>query len=102
MSADSTSIVDGVILVATLIGWSYVLNWLTYAVPAIERLIAPPPLPVVRNGRRLWRNRRAELIIDDELMRQCRLEGVEDLGAVKAAYIESDGTLNIIKDKEGA
>lgn len=34
-------------------------------------------------------------------MRQLRLEGVEDLGAVKAAYVEGDGTLSVTTYKEG-
>jgi uncharacterized membrane protein YcaP (DUF421 family) len=74
-------------------------------VPAIERLISSPPLPVVRDGRLLQRNLRAEFITEDELMRQLRLEsvldGVEDLGEVKATYIEGDGTLSVTKHKEG-
>jgi len=31
------TLTEGIVLVATLIGWSYVVNWLTYTVPAIER-----------------------------------------------------------------
>ena len=91
------SLGDGIVLVATLIGWSYALNWLTYAVPAVERLISPPARPLVRDGRLLRRNLRAALITERELMRQLRLEGVAELGLVKLATLESDGTLSVVK-----
>jgi uncharacterized membrane protein YcaP (DUF421 family) len=77
-------------------GWSYLLNWLTYHVPAIDRLVAPPALPVVRDGRLLRRNMRAELLTEDELWRLLRHEGVEDLDQVKLATLEADGSISII------
>ena len=94
---DHDTVADGVVLVATLVGWSYVLNWLTYAVPAIDRLVSPRALPVVRHGRLLRRNLRAEFLTEEELVRQLRLEGVEDLAEVKAAYVEGDGSLSVTK-----
>jgi uncharacterized membrane protein YcaP (DUF421 family) len=99
---DYDTLSDGIILVATLIGWSYLLNWLTYTVPAIDRLVSPRPLPVVRNGRLLRRNMRAEFLTDDELLRQLRLEGVEGLGAVEAAYFEGDGSLSVTRYNKDA
>ena len=101
MGDDDSTLGDGLILVATLIGWSYVLNWLAHAVPAIDRLAEARPLPVVRNGRPLRRNMRAELLTEGELMRRLRLEGIEDLGEVKAAYVEGDSTLSVTEYKEG-
>lgn len=97
---DYDTLGDGIILVVTLIGWSYILNWLTYAVPAIERLVSAPPLPGVRDGRLVRRNMQAEFLTEDELMRQLRIEGVEHLSEVKAAYVEADGSLSVTKRKE--
>lgn len=93
------TITDGVVIVATLLAWSYVLNWLTYNVPAIEKLVSPPALPVVRDGRLLRRNMRAEYLTEDELLGQMRLEGIEDLSQVKAAYVESEGTISFVKNE---
>ena len=98
MSTDPTSIVDGIILVATLIGWSYLLNWLTYTVPAIDRLLSARALLVVRDGQLLRRNMRAEFLTEEELIRQLRLAGVEDLSEVKAVYVEGDGELSVVKN----
>ena len=99
---DVHSIADAVVLVATLVGWSYVLNWLTYAVPGVERLVSPPAVPVVRDGRLLRRNMRAEFLTEEELLRQLHLEGIEDVGEVKEARIEADGSLSVIKRETGS
>ena len=98
---DYDSVTDGIVLVATLFGWSYFLNWLTYTVPATEWLVSRRALPVVRDGRLLRRNMRAEFLTEEELVRQLREDGVEDLGEVKAAYVEADGSLSVTKHEEG-
>jgi uncharacterized membrane protein YcaP (DUF421 family) len=42
MDEDDT-LADGAVLVATQIGRSYIINWLTYAVPTTDRLASPHP-----------------------------------------------------------
>ena len=98
---DYDTVTDGIVLVATLLGWSYVLNWLTYTVPAIDRLVSPRALPVVRDGQLLRRNMRAEFLTEEELVRQLREDGVEDLSEVKVAYVEGDGSLSVTKHVQG-
>ncbi len=97
MSSDYTAITDGIILVLTIIFWNYLLNWLSYKFPPLERFLSSPPLPLVKDGRLLYRNLRRELITNDELMSQLRKQGVEDLAKVKAAYMESDGSISVIE-----
>lgn len=92
----SESVTDSGVLIATLIGWSYALNWATYRVPALERLLTPPPLLVIEQGRLLRRNMRAELITEDELTRQLREQGVDDLSEIKSAHVEADGSLSVV------
>ncbi len=91
-----TSVTDGMILVAILMGWDYLLNFLSYHVPFIEYLTSSPPLQVVRNGRLLQRNMRRELLTKEELMTNFHQQGVEDLDEVKSAYIEGNGKITII------
>lgn len=50
----------------------------------------------MKNGRLIYQNLRRELITEDEFMSQLRQQGVESLAAVKAAYIEPDGSISII------
>lgn len=96
---DYNSVPDGLIVVATLMFWDYFLNFLSYHVPAIERLLQPPPLAVVRNGRLVRRNMRKELMTEDEMMEQLRREGIDKIGDVKIAYVESDGEITVIRRK---
>lgn len=96
MASDYTSITEGVILVATVIFWSYCLNWLGYHFPAFQHFLNPPPLPLVKNGQMLYRHMRRELITEDELMSELRQQGVESLADVKQAYMEADGSISVI------
>ena len=43
MAADYQSIPDGILLVFTIIFWSYALDWLGYHFPRLQRLLVPPP-----------------------------------------------------------
>jgi uncharacterized membrane protein YcaP (DUF421 family) len=96
MAGDYQSIPDGLLLVGTLMGWSYALEWLGYHFPAIQRLLEPPPLPLIRNGKLLRRNLRQELITEEELRSQLRQQGVEDFSQVKLSYIEPDGGISVV------
>lgn len=96
MAGEYRSVPDGILLVATIIFWSYALDWLGYYFPSVGRLVHPPPLPLVKDGRLLHRNMRKELITRDELMTQLREQGVEDLSCVKTAHMEGDGRISIV------
>ncbi|MBD0262370.1 MAG: DUF421 domain-containing protein [Tolypothrix sp. Co-bin9] len=96
MASTYTSITEGAILVATVIFWSYLLNWLGYKVPQFQRFLNPPPLLLVKNGRMILRHLERELITEEELMSQLRQQGVEFLADVKKAYLEADGSISII------
>jgi uncharacterized membrane protein YcaP (DUF421 family) len=97
MAGDYHSITDGLFLVATIIFWSVVLDWLAFHFPSVRRVIESPPLCLVHKGRLLSRNMRRELITSDELMAQLREQGVEHLSQVKWAQMESDGHISVIR-----
>src|SRR5688572_7784392 len=101
MSGDYKSITDGCILVATIVGWNYFVDWLTYASPALQKLLEPPPLPLVGGGRVLRRNLRHELVNEVELRAKLREHGVTDYAQVARATMESDGQVSVIKRKAG-
>jgi uncharacterized membrane protein YcaP (DUF421 family) len=96
MSSSYSALTDGLMLVATILAWSYVLNWLSFKYPAVQRLLTPPPLLLVNQGEMLRRNMRRELITEKELRLQLRKQGVEKLKDVKKAYMEADGSISII------
>lgn len=86
-------------LVATVLFWTYAVEWLGHRLPAIDRLIREPKLKLIENGRVLRRNMRAELVTTEELMAQLREKGLEHCKDVAAAYMEADGRISIIKKK---
>ena len=96
MSGGYTSVAEGVVLVATLIGWNYLLDWLAFRFERIERLIEPPPLVLVRRGRILWRNMRREHITRDDLLGHLRQHGLTALAQVRLACMESDGKVSVV------
>jgi uncharacterized membrane protein YcaP (DUF421 family) len=99
MAHEYRSITEGLVLVATIIGWSYALDWLGYWCPRVERFIHPPALPLVQAGHLLRHNMRRELVTEEELMSQLREQGIHELTAVKLAYIEGDGRISVIVEK---
>ena len=100
MAGEYRSLPDGIVLVATIIFWNYFFDWLTVKSEWFERLIEPPPLPLVKRGKLLRRNMRRELITEAELLGKFREQGVEDPSKVKLANIESDGQISLIQYEE--
>lgn len=98
MSGTYESITDGCILVATLAGWNYFLDWLSFHFPAVERLVKPPPLVLIRNGKLQRKAMRQELITVEELQSKLREQGIESVEQVKIAHLEEDGEISIVKN----
>ena len=97
MAGEYRSITDGVILICTIISWNLFIDWLTYVSPTMRRLLEPRALILVRDGELMRRNMRRELIAESELMSKLREHGVDDVKQVKSAYVESDGTISVVK-----
>lgn len=100
MSNEYRSLTEGFILCGTLVGWNYLLDWLAYRFPAFEKILEPEPLPVVRDGKLIRRNLRAEYITPDEVHSQLRQQEVHDISEVALAYLEPDGGLSVKRYKQ--
>ena len=96
MADDYHSVPDGLLLVSTIVFWSYALNWLGFHVKRVEGFVHPKPLPLIKNGHVLRERLREELITEDELMSQLRLHGASRLSDVQQAHMESDGRISVI------
>lgn len=97
MAANAESVSEGTILVGTILLWSYLIEWVQFRFPAVERLIREPKLKLIDNGRLLRGNMRREFVTQEELLAQLREDGIEDRAEVKAAYLEADGHISIIR-----
>jgi uncharacterized membrane protein YcaP (DUF421 family) len=97
MSGDSYSLGDGIIVVTTIVGWSYLLDRVSYHIPALRRVLEPQRVCLVRDGQVVVSGLRREHISRGELMEQLRLKGVDSLADVKRAYLESTGEFSVIQ-----
>ena len=97
MAGAYKSVTEGVILVATIFSWNYALDWLAFRSELVHWMMHPPALLLVRDGRVLRRNLRAELITPADLVEQLREQGVGSVAEVKRCCLESDGRMSVIK-----
>jgi uncharacterized membrane protein YcaP (DUF421 family) len=101
MTGTYQSITDGFLLIVTIVFWSYTLDWLGYHFPQLEKLVHPPELLLIKDGKMLRRNMKHELITENELCAILRQHQIEDVAEVKRAYIEGDGEISVIPYKTG-
>ena len=99
MAGEYRSITDGLILVSTIIAWNVAIDWASFKSPALRRILEPSAVQLVRDGRILRRNLRKEHLAEEDLMGKLREHGVDDVKDVKAAYIEPEGEISVIKKK---
>ena len=97
MSGDAKTIPDGLVLIAVLVFWNVMIDWLSYHYLWIRKLVEPPPLVLVRHGVLQRRAMRREFITRDDIMAKLREEGIEHISKVKQMQLESDGELSIIQ-----
>jgi len=97
MASQYHSITEGVVLVGTIFFWNYGLDWLGYRYPRMHRLLNPPPLLLIKDGRVQPRNLRAEMLTRADLTEHLREQGIENIAEVRRCYLESDGHISVIK-----
>jgi uncharacterized membrane protein YcaP (DUF421 family) len=97
MAGTYTSITDGVLLIGTIVFWNLALDWLAFRFAVVRRVIEPPPVCLVKNGRVIRRNMRKVLLTQEELMSHLRLQGVHDLADVERSYMENDGRISVVE-----
>jgi uncharacterized membrane protein YcaP (DUF421 family) len=98
MTGGYTSVAEGCVLVATLVAWNYLFDWGAFRYRWFARFVEPRPLPLIRAGRILHRNLRAEFITLEELRSHLRQNGIESASEVRVACMESDGNLSVLKN----
>jgi uncharacterized membrane protein YcaP (DUF421 family) len=101
MAGGYDSIVDGFVLIGTIIGWSYVLNLLSYHFEPVRRFVLPRPLCIVKDGVPQERHLKRELITDEELAEILREHEIENIADVRRAYLEPDGQVTVIRKRGG-
>ena len=96
MGGGYDTVAEGCVLVATLVGWNFLLDWASYRWEAVARFTEPAPLLLIDRGRVLARNLRKEFLTREDLDAQLRLKGVASPAQVKKAFMESDGKFSVV------
>ena len=69
--------------------------------PTVRGFVHPERKKLVVDGRVIRKALGEELMTEEELLTQIRLNGIEELSEVKAAYLEGNGEVSVIKMEPG-
>jgi uncharacterized membrane protein YcaP (DUF421 family) len=97
MAGAYETVTDGFLLVATIAGWNWLMDWGSFHFKAVRHFAEPPPRVLVRNGKMLRRNMRREYVTTEELLACLREQGIDKLEQVKFARMEADGQISVIR-----
>ena len=96
MAGEYTSLTEGMLVVLTILFWTAVVDWASYHIESIGKLLHPQPVELVRDGVILRKNMRQNMITQEELMTFVRQAGTDDLARVKNANLEGNGEVSIV------
>ena len=97
MAGDYKSIPDGILLVAVIIGWNYIMDWAAYHFTCMRWFLIPKKVCMIRNGKMQRKNMARQFITEEELFTQLRLNDATALNEIKEAYLESNGEISVVK-----
>lgn len=98
---ESTAVPDGLVVVATILFWSIVIDALAYRSPRFARIVKARPRTLIDEGEVNRRLMLRELMTMEEIRSQLRLHGVEELSEVHRAYLEPNGMISILRRDGG-
>jgi uncharacterized membrane protein YcaP (DUF421 family) len=97
MSGEYKSVSEAMILVGTIAGWNYFIDWMSFRFPWFARFAEPRVVTLVERGQVQRQNLQHEMLTEDELHSQLRQSGVDDVKDVKHARLEPDGRVSVIR-----
>jgi uncharacterized membrane protein YcaP (DUF421 family) len=95
------TVAEGFIVVSTLVFWNYTLDWASIHWKVVHKLTEPDPLQLVKDGQMIMRNLRKEFLTREDVEAQLRQAGIDDVGKVRAAFLEGDGKLSVLTSEGG-
>jgi uncharacterized membrane protein YcaP (DUF421 family) len=93
---DDDSLTTGFLALATLGAWDRLFSWLSFRDRAAARLLEGRPLELVHEGELVHENLRKSRISQKELLSRLRSHGRDDLGSVRAAFLEPNGRVTFL------
>ncbi|MCC2640525.1 MAG: hypothetical protein K0S45_938 [Nitrospira sp.] len=91
------SVTDLLLMIATVMLWVVVVDWLSYRSAWIRFLAQDSATCLIRDGRILRKNLWREMISEEDLKAQLRRQDVDDVANVREALLEADGSISVVK-----
>ena len=91
-----TTLAEGLVAFAALVGMQFVLTWTTLRVRLVERLVKSNPALLVLDGRVCHEALRRERVAEAELHAAVRSQGIASLDELAAVVLETDGTISVV------
>lgn len=96
MAHEYKSVTEGIVLVLTILGWNFLIDWASYHFPRLRPLLSQPAVCLIRDGKLQRRNMRKEMVTEEELLGQLRQKGLESPSLVRLAQLEADGQISVV------
>lgn len=101
MVGKDSSVLGGLIASIALVGFWYVLNWITARSETATKVIEGSPTLMVAQGKMLEENMSKENLSREELFAALREQGIKSLSDVRYAVMELDGKVSVIQHEKG-
>jgi len=96
MVGPDTSVTGGLIAAGVLIVGNYGVAEARERLPWLRRAVEGTPTLLINNGEFVTQHLRREGIDEDEVLMVIREHGVADVGEVRMAVLETDGSISIV------
>jgi uncharacterized membrane protein YcaP (DUF421 family) len=98
----TVALAEGVLALGLLIFLQYAIAWLSVRSASFQAAIKAEPTLLLHRGRFLPAAMKTERISREEILAALRANGAPDAGQVAAVVLETDGSLSVIADANGA
>ena len=92
------SIAQGVVAILVVATAKYITAWLTYGSHRMQAVLEGEPTEIVHQGEFVRKGLRSEMMNELDAKAALRLHGISDMREVKAAILEVDGEVSVIKE----
>jgi uncharacterized membrane protein YcaP (DUF421 family) len=100
MTGPDSSLLGGLIIIATLLAVNFGVSFLRLRSKAFRRLVEPGSTVVARNGRWIVSELERQYVTPEETDAALREHGIDDVKDTRLVVLEGDGSLSVIP-KEG-
>lgn len=100
LTSKNVALAQGLFALGMLIGFQYVITWLSVRSRWVRKLIKGEPTLLLEHGRILDDALRTQRVTESEIRTAIRAKGIGALEDVRAVVLETDGTFSVVRTVE--